>query len=159
MWGDYKQHMYVIPQGFPKLACNTHVHQNGSESTIDLVYVAAGSMIKTCDTIPPLSNSDHQGILIELSIKPANCDKSQGHLIWRYSHADWNRTCELIEAYNWDVILSDNIKLSWKRWHCKFMCIMEQTVLNRLLTKRRNLPGPLYILQRKQMCGYHGNRM
>ena len=76
----------------------THVHHDGSESTIDLVYVAAASMIKTCDTISPLSNSDHQGILIELNIKPANCDKSQGRLIWRYSHADWNRACELIEA-------------------------------------------------------------
>ena len=63
--------MYCLTQ---VVTGHTHeLHHNGSESTIDLVYVAAASMIKTCDTISPLSNSDHKGIVIEINIKPANC--------------------------------------------------------------------------------------
>ena len=47
----------------------THVHHDGSKSTIDLVFVSEPSLLNTCDTIPPISYSDHRGILMELSQK------------------------------------------------------------------------------------------
>ena len=56
----------------------THVHHDGSESTIDLVFVSEPSLLKTCYTIPPLSNSDHRGILMELSQKSVKTEKMQG---------------------------------------------------------------------------------
>ena len=44
----------------------THVHHDGSTSTIDLVFVPDPSLVNSCNTIPPLSNSDHDGIVMEL---------------------------------------------------------------------------------------------
>ena len=40
----------------------THEHHDGNTSTIDLVFMSEPSMLQSCDTIPPLSNSDHLGI-------------------------------------------------------------------------------------------------
>ena len=56
----------------------THVHHDGSKSMIDLVFVSEPSLLSTCDTIPTLSNSDHRGILMELSQKPVRAEKTQG---------------------------------------------------------------------------------
>ena len=52
---------------------HTHVHHNGSKSTVDLVYVAAPSIIKTCDTISPLSNSDHAPSVDTISRDGPDC--------------------------------------------------------------------------------------
>ena len=118
----------------------THVHHHGSKSTINLVFVSESSLLNRCDTVPPLSNSDHYGILIELSKKSDKVEKSQGQLIWHYTYADWNKACKLIDDYNWDSILSKNIDLSWKLWHQQFMSIMAQSIPNRIIPSRRNLP-------------------
>ena len=118
----------------------THVHHDGSESTIDLVFVSESSLLNTCDTIPPLSNSDHRGILMEISRKIVKAEKTQGRLIWRYGYADWDKACDLINQFDWDSILSENVELSWKLWHKQFMSIMAQSIPNRVIPTRRNLP-------------------
>ena len=41
----------------------THVHHNGSTSIIDLVFLSNPSSLHSCVTVPPLSNSDHNGLL------------------------------------------------------------------------------------------------
>ena len=92
------------------------------------------------DTVPPLSNSDHMGVLINLSQKSPKAEKSQGRLIWRYAHADWDKACELINQFNWDSVLSDNIELSWKLWSKHFLSIMAQLIPNRVIPTRHNLP-------------------
>ncbi len=97
-------------------------------------------MVNSCNTIPPLSTSDHYGIAMELDRKAEKSEKSKGRLIWRYSYADWNTARELIDTFNWDSIMSDDIELSWKQWHQQFISIMSQTIPNRLLPSRRNLP-------------------
>ena len=63
----------------------THVHHNDSELTMDLVFVSESSLLNTCDTIPPLSSSDHRGILMEISRKVVKAEKTRGRLIWRYA--------------------------------------------------------------------------
>jgi len=93
----------------------THVHHDGSTSTIDLVFVPDPSLVNSCNTITPLSNSDHYGIILELNRKPKKAAKAKGRLIWRYSCADWNTACQLIDNFNWDSIMSDDIELSWKQ--------------------------------------------
>ena len=109
-------------------------------ATIDLVFVSEPSLLNSCDTVPPLSNSDHMGVLIELSQKLPKAEKSQGRLIWRYAHADWDKACELINQFNWDSVLSDNIELSWKLWRKHFLFIMAQSIPNRVIPTGRNLP-------------------
>ena len=109
----------------------THV-QNNTSSTIDLVFVSNPSLVNVCSTIPPLSNSDHLGILLDLKKKLKPSDKCQGRLIWRYSHADWEKAC--------DSILTDDIDASLTQWREQFMDIMAQSIPNRFLPPRRNLP-------------------
>ena len=41
----------------------THIHHSGSDSTIDLLFTSEDSQLHTCETVPPLANSDHYGIL------------------------------------------------------------------------------------------------
>ena len=118
----------------------THVHHDSSESTIDLVFVSEPSLLNTCDTIPPLSNSDHRGILMELSQKSVKAEKSQDRLIWRYSYANWDKACKLIDENNWGSILSENIKLFWELWHKQFMSVMAQSLPNRVVSTNRKLP-------------------
>ena len=89
----------------------THVHHDSSTSTIDLAFVPDPSLVNSCNTIPPLSNSDHYGIVMELNRKPEKAGKAKGQLTWRYSYADWSTARQLIDTFNWD---SDYIELSWK---------------------------------------------
>lgn len=120
----------------------THVHHDGSKSTIDLVLMSepSFSMLNRCETIPPLANSDHLGISLDLSIKPIKTEKTQGRLIWRYAYADWTKACELTDNYNWDSILSEDIETSWKLWHHQFLKIMSESIPNRVIRTRKNLP-------------------
>ena len=120
----------------------THIHHDGSKSTIDLVFMSepSFSMLNRCETIPPLANSDHLGISIDFSIKPIKTAKTQGRLIWRYAFADWTKACELIDNYSWDSILSEDIETSWKLWHHQFMKIMSESIPNRIIRTRKNLP-------------------
>ena len=48
---------------------HTHVHHNGTKSTIDLLFVSDPHLVRSCLTIPPISNSDHLGLQINLSLK------------------------------------------------------------------------------------------
>ena len=131
----------------------THEHHDGSRSTIDLVFMSEPSLLNQCDTVPPLSNSDHCGVLMDLSKKQAIAEKSQGRLIWRYAYADWAKACELIEDFNWDSILSGDIELSWKLWYHQFMSAMSQSIPNTRIRTRRNLPWlnkPIVKLMRKR---------
>jgi DNA modification methylase len=89
-----------------------HVHHDGSTSAIDLVFTSNPSSVSNSEIIPPLANSDHYGVLLELKKKPDKVEKSQGRLVWRYSLANWSQACELVQAFDWDAILSDNIDLA-----------------------------------------------
>ena len=47
----------------------THVHHNGSTSIIDLVFLSNPASLLSCVTVPPLSNSDHNGLLTTMKWK------------------------------------------------------------------------------------------
>ena len=47
-------------------------------STIDLVIVPDPCLVNSCNTIPPLSNSDHYRIVTELSVKREKAAKAKG---------------------------------------------------------------------------------
>ena len=113
--------------------------QNNTSSIIDLVFVSNPSLVNECSSIPPLSISDHLSILLDLKKKLKPSDKCQGRLIWRYSHADWEKACDLIDSFEWDSILTDDIDASLKQWH-EQLDIMAQSIPNRFLPPRRNLP-------------------
>jgi len=73
---------------------------------------------------------------VELNRKPEKAAKVKSQLIWmRYSYADWNTARQLIDTFNWDSIMSDDIEPSLET-----MAPRIQTIPSRLLPSRRNLP-------------------
>ena len=93
----------------------------------------------SCSTIPALSNSDHLGLMVELSFKSTRRNP-KGRVVWRYSHADWDRACNLIEAIDWLSLLDPtDINRSWTQWS-KALSIMEKCIPKATLPRRKNRP-------------------
>ena len=122
----------------------THVHHNGSVSLIDLVFVSNTVLTNSCHVIPPLSNSDHSGILVQCSWRPTaqhNCtNHSKGRTVWYYNHADWARASTLIYSFDWNSLLPDDVDDSWSNWSKQLLSIMDECIPKRTLPKRKNLP-------------------
>ena len=111
----------------------THIHHSGVASIIDLIFM--------CCTIPPLTNSDHNGILVVSKWKATEGPTHRRRKIWRYAHANWDRACEIIADCNWDSLLSDDLNTSWLKWQQEFMSIMDQCIPQRSLPPSKTFPG------------------
>ena len=134
----------------------THVQQDGSSSTIDLLFTNEELLVHKCETVPPLSTFDHSGIV---SIVNKNLGKqrikSKGCRIWRYSYyADWDGARGAIDDFDWDSIMLMTLMLHVKIGSSIFfLSIMDQFIPNCLLRSRHNLPWltkPLLRLIRKK---------
>ena len=100
---------------------HTHFGPHG-RSLIDLVLLSQPSQLQSCSVIPPLGNSDHHGIILSLKwrlLRKSVVSKKRS--VWRYKHADFTRTCSLLNSVDWDQVLSMNINLSWDTWRDNFM--------------------------------------
>ena len=55
--------------------------------------------------------SDHLGIKLELQLKGPSCGVKYhtSRLVWNYAEADWERGCQLICAFDWNTLLSNDI--------------------------------------------------
>ena len=92
----------------------THLYRDNCHSLNDLVLLSNPSFLSSCQTIPPLSNSDHLGIWVEIKTKHANKTvRPPRHSVWHYSQADWDRARERIETFDWDAGMVEDINLSW----------------------------------------------
>lgn len=138
---EFLSHSFALQQMVTE---PTHVHHNGSVSLIDLVFVSSPVLTNSCHVIPPLSNSDHNGILVQCSWRPTarhSCaNNSKGRTVWCYNHADWVRASTLIELFDWNSILSEDVDESWSNWSKQFLSIMDECIPKRTLPKRKNLP-------------------
>ena len=93
---------------------DTHLGPNGTTSMIDLIATSS-PFLQSCETIPPLANSDHMGLLLQSQWKQTRQHRSGStRSIWLYKHADWNKAYELIEGTNWDFLLVDDVNTSWE---------------------------------------------
>ena len=120
---------------------HTHVHHGRSHSLIDLVLMSDPLSLTSCRVIPPLSNSDHLGIEAQIKLKcSSKSPRSSLRSVWLYAHADWDKAREMIEEFDWNGIMTDDINDSWARWHSSFMGIMLECVPRKVLPSRRNLP-------------------
>ena len=120
----------------------THFHNGLCHSLIDLVFMSNLSYLSNCQVISPLSNSDHLGIKIKVKTKQTfrlKVPQAQ-RKICRYSFADWNRACELLESYPWESLVDEDINVYWFRWVNVFLEIVEQTIPTASLSARSNLP-------------------
>ena len=81
-------------------------------------------------TVPPLSNSDHLGLFLAVTVsKPRSCPKRCGRRVWRYAFADFELAQELLEAVDWDLLLSSaNVNDCLSKWQSKFLQVMESCI-------------------------------
>ena len=106
---------------------------------IDLAFLSNPSCCEECSVIPPLSNSDHNGI--SLTLKWSVVKMSQSRKVGKYSRTNFELACAHIDATDWDAIpQGDCIDEIWDKWSNRFMSIMEQCLPRCTLPKRRKLP-------------------
>lgn len=105
---------------------------DSSTSLIDLVFVSNPVLSYSCHVVPPLSNADHKGIYVQISWRPIakhNCHyHSKGRTIWCYSLADWEKSCDLINSFDWNSLMSYDINEAWTNWSQKFLSIMNECI-------------------------------
>ena len=127
--------MQVVPQP-------THFNSPGSFTLIDLVLMSVPSQLVNCSVIPPLGNSDHNGI--DLTLK-WSCNthpvKTSKRTIWRYAHADFDKANQLIVRTDWSFLYNvSNVDTAWDLWEQKFISIMEECIPKATISQQRNLP-------------------
>ena len=122
----------------------THIHHDGSISLIDLIFVSNSILSNSCHVAPPLSNADHKGIHMHTSWRPTSKHNSDNHckgrIVWRYNQANWELANDLINCFDWNSLLSDNINETWTNWSQKFLSIMNECIPKKKLPNRKNLP-------------------
>ena len=70
----------------------THTSPNGDSSLIDLVLVSSPPQSVSCTTIPPLANSDHDGLKLTVSHNGiTQCSNTKKRTVWRYVCADFSK--------------------------------------------------------------------
>lgn len=75
----------------------THLCPNGSDSMIDLIAMSSPSLLQSCETLPPLENSDHLGLLLKSHWKHRHQPQNgKPRSVWRYNNADWEKANELL---------------------------------------------------------------
>ncbi len=121
---------------------HTHVSPGGNSSLIDLALTTPPSQLKHCSIIPPLANSDHNGLDLEIMWKASPSRTCSRRTVWRYTHAEFSKACDLISETDWNAIIcEDDIKKSWIQRQESFLSIMERCIPKKILPpKRRNLP-------------------
>ena len=119
----------------------THFTNSGNSSLIDLVFLSDVSVLSCCSGIPPLANSDHNGVLLDLILPMLPQQLSTpARLLWNYAQADFNQARQLIDQTDWHSLLSESVSVSMYAWQTKFLEIMDQCIPRIILAKKKNLP-------------------
>ena len=114
-------------------------------SCIDLALVSNLSQLRKCEVIPPLTDYDHghSGLWVSMSWKDVKRPAVNGYgkrTIWKYAQDDFTKACSLIEATNWESLLTGDINQALANWEAKYMEIMGLCIPKKPLPKQRNLP-------------------
>ena len=101
----------------------TYTDCNGRATLIDLALVSRKTQLVNCSVIPPLANSDHNGLEFLFKWKPSEKQvRTTPRVIWRYKEADYGKACQMIDETNWDDLLcNEDVNCSATNWHNKFM--------------------------------------
>ena len=115
---------------------------SNSSTLIDLIFLSSPSQLSSCVTIPPLANSDHLGLQLSLSTTGSSrrAHSKTERKLWKYNQADFNQAAEMINDTDWNSILSEDINLSWNKWHSRFMEIMHACIPRVTAKSKKTLP-------------------
>ncbi len=100
------------------------------------------NLLKCC-TIPPLGNSDHQGISVSVKWNVSSKKLiTKSRLIWRYKYADFTEACNLLEQINWDDIFANcsNVNAAVEMFQTHFLHIMSLTIPRSNIREKHNIP-------------------
>ena len=97
--------------------------------------------MESCSTIPPLANSDHNGIQLHVLLKcPKRKEKITPRKVWKYSLADYDAMAVLLSDVDWDQVLSGDVDECWSKWKTTFLRIMGICIPHLTFTPRDRVP-------------------
>ena len=104
----------------------THTTPTGKETLIDWALVSQVTQLKQCEVIPPIANSDHNGLMLQWAWKqPGNRNKTKPRQIWRYTHGDFERANNILSSVDWDQLIDPtDVNQSLLNWEQYFMNVM-----------------------------------
>ena len=109
--------------------------------TIDLMLSTSPELIKSFETIPPIGNSDHNGMLSTISMHTHPAAPQVPSKIWRYNFVDFEGANEILSQVDASSVIVDaDVGASWSNWETLFLETMEKCIPTSTLPKRRNLP-------------------
>ena len=114
---------------------------NSIATLIDLTFVSSLSQVELYCTIPPLANSDHNGLQLTISIKSSKRSlKGVPQRIWKYCLTDFNSMADYLDSIDWNLVLVGDIDCCWMNWKNCFMQIMELTIPNSAVIPNGRVP-------------------
>lgn len=110
-------------------------------TTIDVMLSSTPTLTTSCEVVPPLGSSDHNGILANIKARTAQRPPQQPRQIWRYQHGNFELANELLSQVNTSDIFSENdINITLRNFQTHFMELMERCIPRCALPRRKNLP-------------------
>ena len=86
----------------------SHMHvTTSSATTIDLMLASSPESVMSCETVPPLGTSDHNGILADVSLRVPSAAPQVSRKFWRYKL----QTLNMLKKYSHKLTI---IVLLWK---------------------------------------------
>ena len=106
------------------------------------MFLSSPENLLSCETVPPLANSDHLGVSFSIkNCKSVNNTVRKARKIWRYTYANFDMADEMISAIDWDSVFSSkDVDACWANWHSIFLNIMDNCITHSVLKPRKNLP-------------------
>ena len=120
----------------------TRIATSGNATLIDLAPVSKKNVVENCSVLPPLVNSDHNGISLTITISMKKPSKRiSKRTVWKYSKADFAKASDMIDDFDWDSLFhGKNIDEACSAWEETLLSIMEQCIPKGKLPKKRNVP-------------------
>ena len=120
----------------------THISPTDIPSLLDYALLLNTAQLQHCETIPPLSTSDHLGISLTLTLKSLAATICKFCKVWFYREGDYERARELIDETDWNSIVSDcDDHKAAEKWSDQFLAIMEECIHTNIYERNATYPG------------------
>ena len=119
--------------GMEQMQTNTTRENNN----LDLFFTNHPSLVKSCDTIPGIS--DHDMVVVDIELKP-HYNRPKRREIFTYKKANWEEIRNSISSRGQEIIEeNEHIEGKWQKFKSCINEIVNQYVPKRLTSKRHNL--------------------
>ena len=108
-------------------------------NVLDLYFTNHPSLVKSCDTIPGIS--DHHMVVVDSELKP-KYSKPKRRKVYKYKKADWNAVKSSVKALGLNIVnrVNASVETKWTELKDGLVKIMDDNIPSKLTSKRHNLP-------------------